>query len=253
MDDGSVSILGVRIDAVSRDHALKKVGDFLHGEGSHMIFTPNPEMLVDAQYDVYFREVLNTGDLNICDGVGIALVSGGRLTRVPGADFMTDICALAQEEGASIFILGGADPQGAAEALGKQFPRLQVAGTAPGPKIKQKTQGGRLVLDMDEQENRELLARIALSAPDIIFVGFGHSKQEKWIYESLGRMPSVKVAMAVGGSIDFLSGAVRRAPMFIRRAGVEWLYRLALEPWRLKRIWKATGRFLYTYYGQKNS
>ena len=242
-----MNILDVKVDEESKKDALAKVESFLNETG-RKIFTPNPEMLVDAQYDVYFREILNEGDLNICDGVGIQLVSKGKLKRIPGADFMIDICKLAVQKDASIYILGGNDPQTAAIELRKQFPEIRVVGSHKGPRIRQKTQHGRIILHLDEKENNDIIADIVLTAPDIIFVGFGHGKQEKWIYEYLSDLPSVKIAMAVGGSIDFIAGTVKRAPKWVRKAGIEWLYRLILQPWRIRRIYKATIRFLLLYY-----
>ncbi len=244
-----MNILHVRVDQLSKKDALKKVESFLDETG-RKIFTPNPEMLVDAQYDVYFREVLNAGDLNVCDGVGIQLVSKGKLKRIPGADFMLDICKLAVKNGKSIYVLGGQNSAAAANSLKRLFPGIDVAGHHAGPRIRQKTQSGRIALDLDEKENNDIITDIVCAAPDILFVGFGHGKQEKWIYEYHSDMPSVKVAMAVGGSIDFIAGTVKRAPLWIRKIGIEWLYRLILQPWRVKRIWKATGRFLHEYYFQ---
>src|SRR3989338_7228877 len=115
MVQDSIHILGVRIDAEKIDQARQKVREFLHSESQHTIITPNPEMLVLAHRNKNFRDVLNRGSLNLCDGKGIELVSrlslrvrGGRsnLVRIPGVDFMLDICQIAQEEGKSVYLLG---------------------------------------------------------------------------------------------------------------------------------------------------
>jgi N-acetylglucosaminyldiphosphoundecaprenol N-acetyl-beta-D-mannosaminyltransferase len=81
--------------------------------------------------------------------------------------------------------------------------------------------------------------------PDVLFVAFGMGKQEKWINENLRKLPSVKIVMGVGGAFDYISGVISRAPLFLRRIGLEWLYRLARQPSRIKRIFNATVVFAY--------
>ncbi len=237
-----MKVLGVRIDKVTRKQALEKVGDFLNSDGQYKIFTPNPEMLVDAQKDEYFKEVLNKGDLNICDGFGLSVVSG--VKKISGVDFMVDICALAEETWRSVYLLGsGSDEilEKVKSSLKKSFPNLKVVGIDKGPVISDHGS----VISYDREENNELVADIVMTSPDILFVAFGHGKQEKWIEENLKQLPSVKVAMGVGGSFDFISGGAKRAPKFLRKIGLEWLFRLILQPKRIKRIWKATFKFIF--------
>ena len=237
------------MDTFSKFEALEKVRIFLQGTEGKMICTPNPEMLVDAQKDVYFKEILNAGDLNICDGKGIALLSKEPVARIPGVDFMIDICALAEREGKSVYLLGSGFREvvnACQQKLLLQFPNLKIVGVHPGPDIvPQKSQ-------MDPEQNDAVLEDIIMTAPDILFVAFGHIKQEKWIYEFLPDLPSVRVAMGVGGAFDFISGKVRRAPKVFQKLGLEWLYRLVLEPRRIKRIWKATVVFLYLSFRAKS-
>jgi N-acetylglucosaminyldiphosphoundecaprenol N-acetyl-beta-D-mannosaminyltransferase len=239
-------ILGVRIDTLSKERALERVTDFLRGNEGKMIFTPNPEMLVDAQKDTYFREILNEGNLNICDGKGIALVSKESIERISGVDFMIDICALAEKQGKTVYLLGsGSDEvvRNCKNELLKRFPSLRIVGIHKGPDIHDK---------VNEDQNDAVLENIIMTAPDILFVAFGHIKQEKWIYEFLPDLPSVRVAMGIGGSFDFISGKVKRAPKIFRDFGFEWLYRLMSDPRRLKRIWKATVVFLYLSFRAKS-
>ena len=91
--------------------------------------------------------------------------------------------------------------------------------------------------------NKQLIRRINNAQPEILFVALGAPKQEIWIYENLKKMPSVKLAMGVGGSFDFISGRIKRAPLIFQRLGLEWLWRLILEPRRIKRIYNATAKF----------
>ncbi|MBP9694785.1 MAG: WecB/TagA/CpsF family glycosyltransferase [Candidatus Magasanikbacteria bacterium] len=245
-----MEILGVRIDESTSETALARVADFFSNKSLHTVFTPNPEMLVDASNDRYFRDVLNSGTLNICDGKGIEIVSKCELKRIPGTDFMLEICRLAEKMGKSIFLLGSGSKKNIDEAginLKKEFPNLRISGVHPGIDIK--LEGERIVYN--SEDNDFLLDSIIEASPDVLFVGFGHGKQEKWIYENQKHLPSVRLAMGVGGAFDFLSGKIRRAPRLFRYFGLEWLWRLLVQPWRIGRIWKATVKFLYLYIFQK--
>lgn len=249
-----MQILGVRIDEITREMAQEKVRSWLGGAGQHKIFTPNPEMLVDAQKDVEFLKVLNKGALNICDGIGVQFVSRGRLKRIAGIDFMLDVCRIAEETGRSIYLLGSGDKKviaDAAAALQEKFPKLNIVGFHQGPHIPAQ-QFNNLTIEqfnntVDHEVNESVIDDIILKAPDILFVGFGHGKQEKWIDRFLKDLPSVKIAMGVGGAFDMLGGKIKRAPKFMRAFWLEWLWRLILQPWRIGRIWKATVVFLWAY------
>ena len=243
-----MNILGVRIDQITRLAAIETVRRFLAGGGQRRIFTPNPEMLVDAYRDENFRQVLNRGDLNLCDGTGLALASRGRLVRIPGTDFLLDICQVAQEQGRSVYLLGTGDRtavSGAAEKLKHDFPNLRIAGYHPGPRIDFVGLNGRRSLQIRREDNDEVIGDIIEKSPDVLFVAFGHRKQENWIEQYAKELPSVKIAMGVSGALDYLAGKVRRAPQSVRALGLEWLWRLAREPRRTRRIWKATGQFMY--------
>jgi len=237
-----MDILGIRVDNYSKDETLKKVVNFLQSDKQHEFFTPNPEMLVDAQKDEYFRNVLNGGDLNVCDGVGLSLVSG--VKRYPGVELMVDICEIAEKENKSVYFLGSGDDVVISNlklVIRNKFPKLIIAGLNKGPTItRDKGYGIRV-----SEDGEEVLHDIIMSAPDILFVAFGHGKQEKWIHENLRDLPSVKIAMGVGGAFDYISGSIKRAPLFLRQIGLEWLYRLVIQPGRIRRIWKATVVFLY--------
>lgn len=243
------SILGVNIHMLSESAALAKVSVFLSGRGQHMVFTPNPEMLVAAHRSPYFKEVLNRSSLNICDGKGIEMFSKGQIERIPGVDFMLSVCALAEKRGKSVYLLGsGVEKiiEQTAKTLQKKYPYLRITGQCAGPKLVVKE---KLVYDVEE--NDMVVDKIIAAAPDILFVGFGHTKQELWIDEHLGELPSVTVAMGVGGSFDILSGRVKRAPGFFRYLGLEWFWRLLCQPWRIKRILTAVFVFPYIYYRHK--
>ena len=243
-----IEILGVKIDSLMMNEAVLNARDFLFNGKQNFIFTPNPEMLVDAQDDAYFKRVLNLGNLNLSDGFGVSLVSGGKIKRITGVDFVYRLCELAQKENKSVFLLGSGSREvlkKASENLKIKYPNLRVVGFHPGPKIDLLRVEGEQKIILDHEENDQVMHEIIMTAPDILLVAFGHNKQEKWIYENVKHLPTVKIAMGVGGAFDFIAGfdyaghTVRRAPCFLRKIGLEWLYRLILQPWRLRRILKA--------------
>jgi len=243
-------ILDVKIHLVNKKTALKRAEDFLLANtGQYKVYTPNPEFLVHSTRDSRFKEILNSSDLNICDGFGLFLASGGKLNRLPGVDFMLDLCFLADTLGVGLFLLGsGSDivVNKTKEELQKRFPTLHIVGINSGPKIVYENGEYKI----NEQENTQLVDKINQSGAQIVFVAFGMGKQEWWITNSLTKIPKVKIAMGVGGSFDYLSGNIKRAPLFLRKIGLEWLYRLVAEPSRLKRIVDAV--FVFPYYFLKD-
>lgn len=238
MSTPTTTLLGVRIWAGTCLEAQKQSRVFLTGDAQHMIFTPNPEMLVLAHRDKEFRDILNSSSLNLCDGKGIQLFAKNKPERIPGVEFIYELCAIAVEEGKSVYLLGSGAQKTVEKAraeLKRQFPKLTIVGAASGPRLDDQGVGD------DEKAVDDIIA----AAPDILLVGFGHGKQERWIAKHLTEFPSVKIAMGVGGSFDFISGKVKRAPEIVQKLGFEWLWRLVLQPWRLKRIWTAVIVFLF--------
>lgn len=238
-------ILGVRIDSITSDELTNRLQQFLTSDHPHKIFTPNAEILLEAWKQADYRACLNQGDLNLADGVSIVFasrllaflnkISVQRLNtkssqtnvfRATGVDTLGLLCGLAAENNQSI-LLYGAGPGiavKAAAAIKGKFPTLSIQGFDPGP------------VDNDD------LASAAFppdTSFDIIAVALGHPKQEQYICSMAQIWPSVKVAIGVGGALDYLSGNVRRAPPWMRRAGLEWLYRLIQQPRRMKRIFNA--------------
>lgn len=224
-------LLGVKINDLNMNQAVETVLTWLKGKGKHMIVTPNPEFLVAAQNDQVFRKILNDADLSIPDGAGLKL-SGKIKNTVYGTDLMEKLIAKSEEKGFVIGLLGGKEGVAAKlkDCLEKGYKTISVKYVSVGGKI-------------DNNGNQISGDTIKIPPLDILFVAFGHIKQEKWIKNNLGNMP-VKVAMGVGGAFDYLSGSVPRAPKFIRSLGFEWLFRLIIEPWRIKRQF-ALLKYLY--------
>lgn len=219
-----LSILGVKIDNLTINQTLNKIEGFLIDGKQHYIITPNPEFLVRAQCDPEFKEILNQADLAVADGIGLILVSwflGQPLKeRIAGVDLMEKICQQAAVKNWPVFLLGGRE--GVAEKAIE--------------KLKRKYQG----LKAEVKSEITLKARSQKQSPSgILFVALGAPSQEKWIKNNLRKMPQIKVAMGVGGSFDFISGRIKRAPKIIRQIGLEWLWRFCCQPWRVKRIYRA--------------
>jgi N-acetylglucosaminyldiphosphoundecaprenol N-acetyl-beta-D-mannosaminyltransferase len=226
-----VKILGVPIDCVTQAEAVGKMLNFLHSPGQHHVVAPNPEALVEARKNPVFRAVLLESALNIPDGVGLILAARalGRMElreRAVATDTFPAFCDAAARE-LRLFLLG-AEPgvaDRAAEELRWRSPGLEVVGTCAGsPAL------------LEEEEIRE---RVNRSGANALFVAYGSPQQDIWIARNLPKMPGVKVAMGVGGLLDFLAGKQKRAPRSMRKAGLEWVWRFARDPRRAKRMWNA--------------
>lgn len=220
-----VDVLGVKIDDINMDDAVDTVKSWLQKGGKHYIVTPNPEILVAAQKDSRLKKILNEADLSIADGIGLKL-SGKIRSIVPGTDLVEKLVELSAEKGFVVSFLGGREEvaKKCAECLKKKYPRLKVGFAGSGGEVDSE---GEEVLTSDS-------GNFPLPPCDLLFVAFGHIKQEKWIVNNLKKMP-VKITMGVGGAFDYLSGNVSRAPEWVRRLGFEWLFRLMRQPRRIRR------------------
>lgn len=237
------SLLSVGVDSVSKDEFLSLQEQWLSSSGrGRQIVTVNPEFIMEAQRNSRFRAVLNGADCNLADGVGLeyaARLLFGRQVfyRMTGVSATLLLCELAAKTGKRVYCAGSAEgvAQKVARELCKRFPSLIVAGAETGIPLK----GTRTPTEYIDA----LIERICQAEPDILFLALGAPKQELWIADNLSRMPSLKLAMGVGGTFDYLSGMVPYAPTWVRSFGLEWLYRLIREPRRIHRIITATIRF----------
>ena len=193
-----------------------------------------------AQKDEEFRNILNKSDIAIPDGIGLVFAShflGNPIPeRVAGSDLVWKIAKLAEYKNCSLYLLGGKEgvAEEAARKLKEKYPNLKIKGAESGGEVEERKL---------KTQNEEMVKRINERQPDILLVAFGAPKQEKWIYYNLSKLSSVKVAIGVGGTFDFIAGRIKRAPMFLRKLGMEWLWRLFIEPKRINRILTATVRF----------
>src|SRR3989344_1408189 len=229
-------ILGVKIDDLNMKEGLEVVEGWLSKSGKHYIVTPNPEMLVEAQNNAEFKETLNKADLAIPDGKGLQLA--GIKNNVPGVEFMENLVKLASEEGWTVGLLGAGEGVAGetAEILNQRYPNSNIVYAVQGVVIPAKEIVNRLSTTGIQNQDTWIPDQVRddKNAADLLFVALGHVKQEKWIAENLPKIP-VKVAMGVGGSFDYISGKVPRAPKWLRNIGLEWLFRLIIQPWRIKR------------------
>ncbi|HEY3861971.1 MAG TPA: WecB/TagA/CpsF family glycosyltransferase [Verrucomicrobiae bacterium] len=224
-----IAILGVPFDNVTAGEALTAIEQMVASRQPHYLVTANVDFLVQAQTDVELRRILTDAHLVLCDGTPLLWASrllGNRLPeRVAGSDLAPVLLKVAAQKKYRVFLLG-ASPDSVEEAaarLKRGEPSLELAGYYSPP-----------FSGLLEMDHEEIKRRVREAQPDILFVAFGCPKAEKWMamhYRELG----VPVVAGVGATIDFLAGRVKRAPEWMRHAGLEWVFRLACEPRRLFR------------------
>jgi N-acetylglucosaminyldiphosphoundecaprenol N-acetyl-beta-D-mannosaminyltransferase len=231
-----ITILGVAVDDVLEDEVIARVAAFIAAGGPHHVVTVNPEFVMEARRNPAFRRVLAAADLATPDGFGLLVVARLRGTplrgRVTGIGLTERIAAVAAARGWSLFLLGAAPgvAEHAAERLQRRHPGLRLVGCFAG--------------SPRPEDEGAIRARVAEARPDVLLVAYGHPAQDLWIARNqpLLRVP---VAVGVGGTLDYLAGLVPRAPAWVRRAGMEWLYRLIRQPQRWRRILTAVPLFLW--------
>jgi N-acetylglucosaminyldiphosphoundecaprenol N-acetyl-beta-D-mannosaminyltransferase len=237
----TIHILGSPVSVVTYAQWLDLIGAWMAEKDGrlHHVCTVNPEMIMIAQTDSNFRNILRRVDLTVPDGVGLLWAARRRGTplpeRVTGSDGVPLIAAEAARQGWRMFLLGAADgvAERAAAVLRREHPDLQIVGTYAGsPK---------------PEDEDGIVERVNASGVDILFVACGAPEQDKWIARNAPRL-RVKMAMGVGGSLDFIAGVVPRAPVWMRRMGIEWLYRLYLQPSRIGRMMRLP-RFVFAVMG----
>ncbi|HSJ51537.1 MAG TPA: WecB/TagA/CpsF family glycosyltransferase [Actinomycetota bacterium] len=235
------AIFGVRLHDLAWKGRLREVLEgFLDGDRGRLVFTPNPEILLRARTDPGYAAVLNRADLALPDGTGVAMIlsvrAGRRVRRWPGIDLAEALLRLGTDRGVRVALVGGTVEAAAraAAASRSRHPGLEVqpfgAGVEFGP-------DGRA---RPAERGDELMEQLRTFAPRIVLVGLGAPKQERWIARYAGDVPSLRIAIGVGGTFDIWAGHLRRAPRGLHRVGLEWAWRLVLEPQRLPRIVRAT-------------
>ena len=248
-------MLGLRFDNLTRAEAAERIAQMAVKGPKGYVVKPYSEFMARAARDSRFREILNGAALCLPDGVGIVWAAhylslpGGRLrallqfplshlsmvvrppalrgpVREPmhGVDLTWEMLAALERAGASVYLLGGTTEElaGTRREIERRLPRLGIVGARHGYF---KTKG---------EENERVITDINAAKPQALLVAIGSPRQEGWIAASIGRL-KVNVAVAEGGSFSFISGVTRRAPGWMRRAGLEWLFRLLRQPGRMRR------------------
>ncbi|QPC84835.1 WecB/TagA/CpsF family glycosyltransferase [Phototrophicus methaneseepsis] len=224
-----VSILSLPVDRITYRQWMNQIDRWVQETDgrAHQVCTVNPEFLVMAQRDFNFSTILRRADLCLPDGVGL-LWAAKRLEqplpeRVTGSDGTVMIAEEAAKRGWKLFLLGAAPgvADQAAAVMREHLPGIQVVGTYSGSPA--------------QEEEAAIVEMVNASGADILLVAYGAPQQDKWIARNLPRL-KVKMAMGVGGSLDFIAGVIPRAPQKMQDYGLEWLYRLYKQPWRIKRM-----------------
>lgn len=244
-----VNILGVFINNLTIEEATQKALLFMEqkNKSPKLIFTPNPEFVLNALKDKEFMEILNKSDLNVADGIGVVI--GAKILKTPlkervsGYDLVQNLFAHMKEKQKTVFFLGSCDEviEKAKQNMEKKYNGLKVVGVHNGY--------------FDENLDNIIIEKINASSPNLLLVGLGSPKQEKWIFKNKEKL-NANLIIGVGGSFDVMSGNVKRAPKIFIKLNLEWFYRLLSQPSRFGRIAKLPLFLVYVlkckFKGDKN-
>ncbi len=262
-----IDIAGVKVDDVTVSETLQYISEYVRSGQPHHIVTTYSEFIVEAKNNPKYLEVLNKADLSVADGIGIiwaakflslperepvitflnwfgtlcSIILAPQSLRsvikeqVTGSRIIWDIAELAQRNDFSLALVGGwgGVAEKTAKALQEKFPDLKI----------------NLVHEPAEF-NQDTVNRISNSNSDILLIAYQPPKQEIWLSDNLQRL-NVKVAIGLGGTFDYLAGLRSPAPSWMHKMGLEWLWRLITQPWRIKRMWRAIVEFSILILQQK--
>lgn len=223
-----VNLFGIDIDDISLARATEIARTSILGGESRVFFTPNLEFLEGARKSEEIKRILNSASILLPDGAGVLLASKIAGTpiknKVAGIDFGEEVISLCEKESKSVFLLGGKSGivKKGAKNLKKKHPNLKICGIHNGYYKK--------------EDECALIKKIQRAKPDVLIVCTGFPKQERFVYEHKNDLSQVKVIACLGGAIDIWAGRKKRAPKVLRKAHLEWLWRIAGEPWRAKRF-----------------
>ncbi|MBE6538619.1 MAG: WecB/TagA/CpsF family glycosyltransferase [Ruminococcaceae bacterium] len=247
-----INVRGVLFDDVTLKEATDILGERLDRDtnnGVAAVYTPNSEIVQLCIDQNEYYELINSAEMVVPDGIGVikaAKILGTPMReRVPGVELGEKMIEYAANNGHNVFFLGGKPgvAEKAAEKMTEKYPALSVGGCADGYFTK------------EGEESDEVIGKIADSGAELLFVCLGVPVQEKWIRDNKEKLSfiGVKVALALGGSLDVYSGNVKRAPALFRKTGFEWLYRLLCQPSRIGRMMKLPKFLIGTYREKKNT
>ena len=225
----TIRILGIDIDNISIDEAGEITSNLIKesNKSCKMVFAPNTEFIMMAQKDKEFYDILKRADLATPDSVGVMM--GGKKQkkpfkqRIPGQAYFRKVLEVGEKENWTFYLLGGKGdvPRLAAENVKKDFPNINIVGCHEG--------------FFEEDSEEEVIAEINSLKPNVLFVAMGAPLQEKWIAKHQSEL-KCDIAAGQGGTFDYEAGIIRRAPVIIQKLGIEWLWRLILQPKRIIRM-----------------
>lgn len=225
-----VNICNVLVDNLTTDEVLDKIELLISNRKPEYLVTPNVDHIIKLQSDKEFQEIYKKANLVLADGMPLlwaAKILGTSIVeKISGSDIFPRICKLAAEKGYKIFFLGGRPgaAKKAGEVLKSKFIGLNIVGIYSPP----------FNFEYDAEENNKIVTMIKDCEPDILFVGLGAPKQEKWIYK-YKELCQVPVSIGIGVTFEFVAGIIKRAPLWMQKVGLEWLWRVFMEP---RRLWK---------------
>jgi N-acetylglucosaminyldiphosphoundecaprenol N-acetyl-beta-D-mannosaminyltransferase len=228
-------VLGIDISPYSQDEFYTIIESQLsnqHPDSPLFVVTVNPEIVILSILDNEYRDIITHSSINTADGVGISWAINylykQRVDRITGSDSLERICRVSAKHQQSVFFYGAMPSiaEQAAEKLRARIPELEVAGTySPS----------RPDLSVNELP---LDVQYYLKNAEVIFVALGAPAQEKWIHQNISELPNCKLIIGIGGSFDFIAGNINRAPAWMCKLGMEWVYRLYTQPKRWRRMVK---------------
>lgn len=224
-------LVGITIRNQSKTYILEKIIKYIHTPYAMLhVVSLNSENLVISNEDEEFQNILSQGDIQLIDGIGIALgcdiLNIGHGERFTGVDLMRNLISDRSLGGLRVLLMGGSDnlAETLADCYSKKQPEKRFKGIA----------GYKDINMPKSEETRKILEVLADYKPQIIFSAFGSPQQEKWFSRHKGILPGI-ICVGVGGAFDFESKKIRRAPVVVRKIGFEWLFRLLIQPWRWRR------------------
>jgi N-acetylglucosaminyldiphosphoundecaprenol N-acetyl-beta-D-mannosaminyltransferase len=236
-----INVLGVGINAIDMENVKKQIGEFIARGGYHYVLATNVHTVMMSQTDIEYRKINNEARLSLADGKplvwAVRLLAKKRIARICGRDLMTSLCQESLRYGYSHFFYGGREEvlEMLIGNLKKKYRGLKIAGYYSPPFRR-----------LTREEDSRIVEMINRSNADLIWIGLGAPKQERWIADHLGKIRS-PVMFAVGAAFDFHAGNIRPAPSWMQKAGLEWFFRLLLEPRRLLgRYLLNNPRFVYS-------
>ncbi len=219
-----INLLGIDIDNLSLQEVFQKLEAGIKSGEKLLVFTPNPEMLSFAYDNLPMQNLLNSADINLPDGAAMLVAARAFgmsfKERVCGIDILQKVIEESQNGKFSLFFYGARKEviEKIVENLRQRYPRIKIVGFCDGY----------------QKDARSVVEKINQAQPDFLFVGLGFPQQEKWLAENKDKL-NIKAAIVVGGSFDVLSGLKKRAPLWMQKSNIEWVFRLLKEPWRGKR------------------